>query len=83
MLNKEQIKHLPDKIKNALDDSTFNHSIERNCGIIPLIPLIGANAEGNSAIALAGEATASAIISATNSAKRELHHRELENIANG
>ena len=77
-LNKEQIKHLPDEIRNATDNSTFNDTIERNGGIIPLIFLIGAIAAGISALASAGGATASAIISAKNAAEEERHHRKLE-----
>ena len=41
-LNIEQVHLLPDKIKNAPDNSTFTVTIERNGGIIPLLPLIGA-----------------------------------------
>ena len=82
-LSLEQVKLLPDEIKNSVDGSTFTNTIERNGGIIPIIPLIMAVAAGVSALASAGSATASAIISAKNSAEDEKHHRELESIARG
>ena len=80
-LNLEQVKVLPKEIRESEDGSIFTNTIERNGGIIPLIPLIGAIAAGISALASAGWATASAIISAKNSAEEERHHRELEKIA--
>ena len=80
-LNLEQVKLLPDETKNSVDDSTFTNTIERNNAILPIIPLIMAVTAGISALASAGKATASAIISAKNSAEDERHHRELEKIA--
>ena len=77
-LNKKQIRLLPVEIKQAGNNTTFNNTIERNGGIIPLIPLIGAIAMGISAL---GGATASAIISAKNSAEDERHHKQLEQIS--
>ena len=82
-LNLEQVKLLPDEIKNSVDGSTFTNTIERNGGIIPIIPLIMAVTAGISALAAAGGSTASAIISAKNSAEDEKHHRELESIGRG
>ena len=69
------------KLKFFVDGSTFTNTIERNGGILPIIPLIMAVTAGISALASAGGATASAIISAKNSAEDERHHRELEKIA--
>ena len=80
-LSLEQVKLLPDEIRNSVDGSTFTNTIERNGGILPIIPLIMAVTAGISALASAGGATASAIISAKNSAEDERHHRELEKIA--
>ena len=77
-LNLEQVKLLPKEIRESEDGSIFTNTIERNGGIIPLIHLIGDIAAGISALASAGGATASAIISAMNSAEEERHHRELE-----
>ena len=74
-LNIEQVNLLPDKIRNAPDNTTFTDIIERNGGIIPLYPLIGAIAAGLTALAFAGEATASAVIRAKNSAEQERHNR--------
>ena len=82
-LNKEQIKLLPNKIQQVADNTTFNNTIERNGGFITLIPLIGAIAAGISALASAGKATASAIISAKNAAEQERHNNQLEDIARG
>ena len=82
-LNLEQVKLLPDEIKNSVDGSTFTNTIERNGGIIPIISLIMAVTAGISALASAGSATASAIISAKNSAEDEKHHRELDSISRG
>ena len=63
-LNIEQVNLLPEKIINAPDNTTFTDTIERNGGIIPLFPLIGAIAAGITVLASAGGATASAVISA-------------------
>ena len=82
-LNIEQINLLPDEIRNAPDNTTFTDTIERNGGIIPLLSLIGAIAAGITALASAGGATASAVISAKNSAEQERHNRELEAAARG
>ena len=82
-LNKEQIKLLPNEIQRAADNTTFDNTIERNGEIIPLIPLIDAIAAGISALASAGGATASAIISAKNSAEQERHNKAVEQIAPG
>ena len=82
-LNIEQVNLLPDEIKNAPDNTTFTDTIVRNGGILPLLPLIGAIAAGITALASAGGATASAVISAKNSAQQERHNRELEAAARG
>ena len=82
-LNLKQVKLLPDVIKHSVDGSTFTNTIERNGGLIPIIPLIAAIAAGVSALASAGSATASAIISAKNSAEDERHHKQLEKISRG
>ena len=39
-LNKEQIRLLPDQMKYAPDDSTFNNTLVRNRKEIPLLTLI-------------------------------------------
>ena len=83
VLNKEQIKLLPNEIQQAADNTTFINTIERNGGLLPIIPLIGAIAMGISALASAGGATASAIISAKNFAEQERHNKQLEDIARG
>ena len=82
-LNKEQIMFLPNEIQQATNNTTFTNTIERNGGLLPIIPLIGAIAAGISALASAGGATASAIISAKNSAEQERHNKQLEDIARG
>ena len=82
-LNIEQINLLPDEIRNAPDNTTFTDTIERNGGIILLLPLIGAIAAGITALASAGGATASSVISAKNSVEQERHNRELEAAARG
>ena len=76
-LNLEQVKLLQNEIKISVEGSTFTNTIERNGGILPIIPLIAAVAAGISVIASAGGATANAIISAKNSAEEKRHHREL------
>ena len=70
-LNIKQINLLLDEIRNAPDKITFRDTIERNGVIIPLVPLIGAIAAGITALASAGGATATVVISAKNSAKQE------------
>ena len=82
-LNIEQVNLLPDEIRNASDNTTFTDTIERNGGILPLLHLIGAIAAGITALASAGEATASAVISAKNSTEQKRHNRELEAAARG
>ena len=82
-LNIEQVKLLPDEIKNAPDNTTFTDTIERNGGIFPLLPLIGAIAAEITALASAGGAIGSAVISAKNSGEQKRHHRQLEDIARG
>ena len=69
LLNKEQVKLLPNEIQQAADNTTFTNTIERNGGLLPIIPLIGAIAAGISALASAGGVAAYAIISAKNSAE--------------
>ena len=81
VLSLEQVKLLPDEIKNSVDGSIVTNTIERNGGILPIIPLIMAVTAGISALASAGGATASAIINAKNSAEEERNHRDLEKIA--
>ena len=80
-LNKEQIKLLPNEIQQASDNTTFTNTIERNGGLLPIIPLISAIYMSILALASAGGAKSSAIISAKNSTEKEKHHRELESIA--
>ena len=82
-LNIKQVNLLPDEIRNAPDNTTFTNSIERNGGSIPLLPLIWAIAAGINALASAGGATASAVISAKTFAEQERHNRELEAAARG
>ena len=77
-LNKEQIKLLPNEIQQATNNTTFTNTIERNGGLLPIIPLICAIAAGISALASAGKATGSAIISAKNSAEQERHNKAVE-----
>ena len=47
-LNKEQIRLLPDELKSAPDDSTFNNTVVRNRVEIPLLTLIPLIASGRS-----------------------------------
>ena len=49
-LNLEQVKALPNKIKDSDDGSTFTNTIIRNNEILSIIPLIGAIAMGISAL---------------------------------
>ena len=77
-LNIEQVNLLPVEIRNAPDNTTFTNTIERNGGIISLLFLIGAIAAGITALASAGGANASAVISAKNSAEQERNNCELE-----
>ena len=79
--NKKQIKLLPNKIQQAADNTSFNNTIERNGGIIPLIFLIGAIAAGISALGSPEGVTASAIISAKNSAEQERHNKAVKQIS--
>ena len=74
---------LPNEIQQATYTTTFTNTIERNGGLLPIIPLIGAIAAGISALASAGGATASDIISAKYSAEQERHNKQLEDIARG
>ena len=82
-LNKEQIMLLPNEIQQTTNNTTFTNTIERNGGLLPIIPLIGAIAAGVSALASVGGTTASAIISAKNSAEQERHNKQLEDITKG
>ena len=82
-LNIEQVKLLPDEIKNAPDNTTFTDNIVRNGGILPLLFLIGVIVAGITALASVGGATASSVISAKNSAEQERHNRELEVASRG
>ena len=67
-LNLEQVKLLPNEIKNSVDNLTFTNNIKRNGGILLIISLIATVAAGISLLTSAGEVTAIAIISAKNSA---------------
>ena len=74
---------MPDEIKNAPDNTTFNDTIERNGGVLPLVGIIGAIAAGITALSTAGGETANAILSAQKNKEDERHHKELESIARG
>ena len=49
-LNLEQVKLLPDEIRDSDDGSIFTNTIIRNDEILPIIPLIGSIAMGISAL---------------------------------
>lgn len=82
-MNQNQMNILPDEIKSAPNGTVFNNTIERNGGIIPIIPIIAAIAAGISALASAGGATATAVLAAKKNSEDERHHRELEAAARG
>ena len=66
---------MPDEIKNALDNTTFHDTIERNGGILPILPLIVAIAAGITALSAAGVAAANAILSAQKNNQDERPHK--------
>ena len=80
-LNLEQVKTLPDEIKNSVDGSIFKNTIERNGGLIPIIPLIGAIAMGISALASAAGTTASVVLANKQANETERHNKQIEQIA--
>ena len=49
-LNLEQVKALPNEIRDSDDGSIFTNTIIRNNEILPIIPLIGSIAMGISAL---------------------------------
>ena len=49
-LNLEQVKALPNEIRDSDDGSTFTNTIVRNNKMLPIIPLIGSIAMGISAL---------------------------------
>ena len=61
-MNKEQIALLPCKVQQTVDNTTFKNTIERNGGIIPLIPLIGAIVAGISALTSVAGTIASVVL---------------------
>ena len=81
--NIEQVNLLPDEIKQAPDNTTFTGTIERNGGIIPLLPLIGAIVAGIKALTSVADTTSSIVLANRKANKDERHHRQLEDIAKG
>ena len=57
-LNLEQVKALPDEIRDSEDGSTFTNTIVRNDKIPPIIPLFGAIAIGISTLSSTNSITA-------------------------
>ena len=82
-LNIKQVNLLPDEIKQAPDNTTFTDTIERNGGIIPLLPLIGAIAAGVNALTSVADTTSSIVLATRKANEEERHHRQLEDIAKG
>jgi hypothetical protein len=78
VLNDTQIKLLPDEIKNIEVGKEVVNTIQKDGGIIPILPLIGVIAAGITALSTAGGATATAVINAKKAAEEERHHKELE-----
>ena len=82
-LNIEQVNLLPDEIKQSPDNTTFTNTIERNGGIIPLLPIIGAIVAGVKALTYVADTTSSIISANRKATEDERHHRQLEDIARG
>jgi hypothetical protein len=77
-LNKLQRKSLPPEILNMQVGTTFTNNIEKEGGIFPIIPLIGAIAAGISALTGVAGVTASSILKAKENSEQARHNKALE-----
>ena len=82
-LNHDQIKLLPDEIKNSLENSTFYDVIIRDGKALPLLALIPLVVAGISALTSVAGTTASVMLANKQANEDEKHHREIESIARG
>ena len=80
-LNHEQIKVLPDEIKNAPDNSTFNNDIIRDkkaLSLLASIPLVVADIWPLTSVA---GTTASVVLANKQANETERHNKQIEQIA--
>jgi ribosomal protein L44E len=82
-LNEMQRKLLPKEIQDMPENTEIVNNIEKDGGLFPLIPLIGAIAAGISALAGVGGVTANAILKSKENNEQERHNKAVEDIARG
>lgn len=80
-LNADEVRLLPPEALAAPAGTTFDNALERDGGVLPLLPLLGAIAAGVSALAGVGSTTANVVLNAKKHAEEERHNREIEKIA--
>ena len=83
VMNKHQRMCLPEEIIKMQIGSRITNNIERNGGILPIIPLIGAIAAGISALTGAAGVTANAVLKSKENAEQARHNRVLEEAVKG
>ncbi len=82
-LTNQQVRLLPNEIRNAPTGTVFNNSVENNGEALPLLPLIGAIAAGITALSAAAGTTANTIIQAKKAEEEKRHNLAVEDIAKG
>ena len=80
-LNHEQIKLLPDEIKNSPDNSTFNDVIIRDWKALPLLASIPLVIAGIAALTSVAGTTASVVLANKQANETERHNKQIEIIA--
>ena len=81
-LNKLQRKLLPDEVINMPENSEVVNNINRDGGILPILPLLGAIFAGVSALTGVGGTVASAVINSKKANEEKRHNEAMEQIAN-
>ena len=81
LLNYEQIKVLPDEIKTAPENSTFNNDTIRDRKALPLLAIIPLVIAGISALTSVAGSTASVLLANNQANETERHYKQIEQIA--
>ena len=82
-LNIEQVKLLPNEVKNAPDNTTFTDNIIKEGKALPLLALIPAIIAGITALTSVAGTTASVVLENKQANETERHNKAIEQIAQG
>ena len=82
-LNLEQVKLLPNEIRESENGSTFKNTIIRDGKALPLLALILLVIAKSSALTSAAGTTASVFLANKQANEDERHHKQLEEVARG